>query len=624
MTSTRAKPRGEVAELTAALQNLCTAGKRSDKELRSQKRDVFKKVISHLSIGMDMSSLFPSMTSCANLSPDDIVLKKMLYLYITHYAAQTPDLALLTINQLHKDCIDQDPTVRGLALRSLCSLRVNNYMEYVVRAHFRPNQVPAFDRFDLLTANLFDLLTAAPAPAACPQTSPVLAGLDDRHPYVRRTAVIGVLKIYHSDASVVMNTGMVERLKQLLRSDSDPQVLANCLHVLPKMEPADKLLNKPLLYSLVNRMKDFNDWAQCLVLQLVSEYKPGSDQEVYEILNSLEDRLGSGNSAVVLALARAFLHLTINMSATHQQVLERIKDPLKSLIGRDDPAITYAVLAHVLLLVQRAPIIFESDYSAFYCRAHDPWYIKQLKMEILSHLASSANCYDIITELTEYTRDAVYPTMAREAVKAVGRIALAVPDAAGIIERLLGLLESHCEVVVCEALVQMKDLLRRYPDMAEVVVSQVMATASGRGEALAPAGVSEPEAKAALIWIIGQFGQHIQDAPYLLEPLVEGFSSEEVAVRLALLTAGAQLFFRRPPEMQGLLGQLLVAGLADSHQDVHDRALLYFRLLRTNVAEAERIINPPLLAVAAFSEGLSQEAAQHPVPGDEHTQRHLQ
>jgi vesicle coat complex subunit len=39
-----------------------------------------------------MSSLFASMTSCANLSPDDVVLKKMLYLYITHYATQAPDL----------------------------------------------------------------------------------------------------------------------------------------------------------------------------------------------------------------------------------------------------------------------------------------------------------------------------------------------------------------------------------------------------------------------------------------------------------------------------------------------------------------------------------------------------
>lgn len=79
-----------------------------------------------------MSSLFASMTSCANLSPDDLVLKKMLHLYIASYATQTPDLALLSVNQLHKDCVDQDPMVRGLALRSLCSLRLQNFLEYVV------------------------------------------------------------------------------------------------------------------------------------------------------------------------------------------------------------------------------------------------------------------------------------------------------------------------------------------------------------------------------------------------------------------------------------------------------------------------------------------------------------
>lgn len=57
---------------------------------------------------------------------------RRLYLYITHYASLAPDLALLAINQLTKDCHDQDPTVRGLALRSLCSLRVVNFLEYVV------------------------------------------------------------------------------------------------------------------------------------------------------------------------------------------------------------------------------------------------------------------------------------------------------------------------------------------------------------------------------------------------------------------------------------------------------------------------------------------------------------
>ncbi|KIY91801.1 hypothetical protein MNEG_16161 [Monoraphidium neglectum] len=85
-----------------------------------------------MTLGMDMSGLFPMMISAANLSPDDVVLKKMLYLYITHYASTTPDLGLLTINQLQKDARDQDPTVRGLALRSLCSLRIPNLLEYVV------------------------------------------------------------------------------------------------------------------------------------------------------------------------------------------------------------------------------------------------------------------------------------------------------------------------------------------------------------------------------------------------------------------------------------------------------------------------------------------------------------
>ena len=70
--------------------------------------------------------------TCAVSSGEDVVLKKMLYLYITTYAQHNPDLTLLTINLLTKDCKDQDPTIRGLALRSLCQLRVANLVEYIV------------------------------------------------------------------------------------------------------------------------------------------------------------------------------------------------------------------------------------------------------------------------------------------------------------------------------------------------------------------------------------------------------------------------------------------------------------------------------------------------------------
>lgn len=69
----------------------------------------------------------------------------------------------------------------------------------------------------------------------------------------------------------------------------------------------------------------------------------------------------------------------------------------------------------------------------------------------------------------------------------------------------------------------------------------------------------------------------LQDAPYLLEPAVQSYAAETAPVRLALLSAVAKLFFKRPPECQLLLGSVMASAIADSNQDVHDRALLYYR-----------------------------------------------
>lgn len=46
-------------------------------------------------------------------------------------------------------------------------------------------------------------------------------------------------------------------------------------------------------------------------------------------------------------------------------------------------------------------------------------------------------------------------------------------DAAGIVERLLGFLEIGKPHVTAESLIQIKDLLRRYPDIADVCISSI-------------------------------------------------------------------------------------------------------------------------------------------------------
>lgn len=51
---------------------------------------------------------------------------------------------------------------------------------------------------------------------------------------------------------------------------------------------------------LICRMKRFNEWGQCAVLNLLVSYSPETEEERFDILNILDDRLKSSSAAVVL------------------------------------------------------------------------------------------------------------------------------------------------------------------------------------------------------------------------------------------------------------------------------------------------------------------------------------
>ncbi|KAI3992550.1 hypothetical protein MKX01_022641 [Papaver californicum] len=560
--------KGEVSDLKLQLRQL--AGSRAP-GTDDSKRELFKKVISYMTVGIDVSSLFSEMVMCS--ATHDIVLKKMCYLYVGNYAKGNPDLALLTINFLQKDCRDEDPMIRGLALRSLCSLRVTNLVEYLV--------------------------------------GPLGLGLKDGNPYVRTVAAVGVLKLYHISPSTCIDADFPSMLKTLLLNDSDSQVVANSLSALQEIwsleainseeafRERECLLSKPVVYYLLNRIREFSEWAQCLVLDLVSKYVPTDSSEIFDIMNLLEDRLQHANGAVVLATTKLFLHLTLSMADVHQQVYERIKAPLLTLVSSGSPEQSYAVLSHLHLLVMRAPILFSSDYKHFYCQYNEPSYVKKLKLDMLTAVANESNTFDIVTELCEYVANVDVP-IARESVRAVGKIALQQYDVNAIVDRLLQFLEMEKDYVTAETLVLVKDLLRKYPQWSQDCIA-VVGNISSKN-------VQEPKAKASLIWMLGEYSHDMLDAPYILETLTEDWEEEHSPeVRLHLLTAVLKCFFRRPPETQKTLGAALAAGLADSHQDVHDRALFYYRLLQNNVSVAERVVNPPKQAVSVFADTQNSE-----------------
>lgn len=47
---------------------------------------MIKKVIAYMTLGIDVSRLFPEMVKASRT--DDLVMKKMIYLYLTTYAEQ--------------------------------------------------------------------------------------------------------------------------------------------------------------------------------------------------------------------------------------------------------------------------------------------------------------------------------------------------------------------------------------------------------------------------------------------------------------------------------------------------------------------------------------------------------
>jgi AP-2 complex subunit beta-1 len=86
---------------------------------------------------------------------------------------------------------------------------------------------------------------------------------------------------------------------------------------------------------------------------------------------------------------------------------------------------------------------------------------------------------------------------------------------------LLKLLETKISYVVQEAIVVIKDIFRRYPNEYESIIGALCENLDA---------LDEPEAKAAMIWIIGQYADRIENSDELLEDFLFTFNEEPTEV----------------------------------------------------------------------------------------------
>ena len=558
-----ARSKGEVNEITRTLEQLSALDGRKN-EVVHLKRECFQKLIKYMTTGIDMSSVFVPATKCVALSKHDLPLKKMLYLYLRTAARQNSAVSLLVVQTLLNDTNDVDPRIRGLAVRSMCSLRVPELLENVL---------------------------------------PVVSqGLKDKDAYVREVSVIGVIKCYHQDSDKTVALGLIDEVKAMLRSDRDTQVITSCLYVLQQLGALDSsTLTKSLMISLLNNIKSFSEWGQCLVIEiLLKYYRPETESERFDVLEVLDFGLNHTNSAVILAAAKLFLHYTSNYKEQYDQVIRLILGPLRTLLVGREPELAFAALSNVYILAQRHPEPFYCMASDFFYRPEDPSYFKLLKLDMLVALSHSGNAFDIAEESFEYVRDSD-DGVAQHAIRSISRIAIQVGSVDGILDRLLLFLNHRRHVIVGETVVAFAAALNKFPDAAAICVPSI--------SRIKFQVLNTSEARSSFIWILGQFGDEVQDAPYILENLCEGFGSSENSLKLTMLTSVVSLFCKRPAECLPLARKILSESLRDVDYMLSERARVYAKLLNTLGTNGTKLVVhlPPIVTGQNRATDLSEE-----------------
>ena len=191
----------------------------------------------------------------------------------------------------------------------------------------------------------------------------------------------------------------------------------------------------------------------------------------------------------------------------------------------------------------------------------------------------------------------------RKAVRAIGKLAIKIESAAeDCIGCLLELVSTKVSYIVQEATVVIRNIFRKYPNRYESIISTLCENLDS---------LDEPEAKAAMIWIIGQYADRIDNSDVLLDDFLYAFHDEPVEVQLALLTATVKLFIQRPTKGQELVPKVLKWATEETdNPDLRDRGYMYWRLLSTDPAGAKAIVMGDKPVITAESERLDPVTLQ--------------
>jgi AP-3 complex subunit beta len=229
-------------------------------------------------------------------------------------------------------------------------------------------------------------------------------------------------------------------------------------------------------------------------------------------------------------------------------------------ISRNRREIAFVVLQAIAAMAQERPAMFRPFLPDFFVKATDPSFCRALKLDILTALVDAANVTPVLRELQSYVKHGDKDFVCA-AVRAVGRVADAQPEVAPrCLHGLMGLLACvRSEKVAGQAVVVIRQLLQQRRAAAAAQGGEEEAAGMGPVvKQLASVLISDkgqrvgPEARASLVWIVGEFIGFVRPAaPDVLRLLAKGFAEEAAPVKMQVVNLAVKLYLHHHKHTHG-------------------------------------------------------------------------
>ncbi|RZC78779.1 hypothetical protein C5167_002995 [Papaver somniferum] len=471
-----------------------------DSRFDSEKFEALKRLLALIAQGVDVSNFFPQVVK--NVASQSLEVKKLVYLYLLHYAEKRPNEALLSINCFQKDLSDTNPLVRAWALRAMAGIRLHAIAPLVLVAVSKCARDPS----------VYVRKCAANA----------LPKLNDLHQEENTSSLVEVSSSKHIPSiavtiSALENEIYVLQIVGILLCDHSPGVVGAAAAAFNIVCPNNLSVIGKNFKKLCQTLPDVEEWGQVVLIGILLRYVVArhglvkesilfcshdnhicdseKKDEAVPISNIDEAERGYGNKEYDLTslLARCYiegpdeyvsrssymggdtsgvdnagstsnkdcddvkllLQCTSPLLWSHNSAVvlaaagvhwimspkgdvRRIVKPLLFLLRSSD-ASKYVVLCNIQVFAKAMPSLFTSHFEDFFVCSSDSYQIKALKLGILSIIATDASIPFIFQEFQDYIRDTDRRFVV-DTIAAIGLCAQRLPTVANTcLEGLLAL-----------------------------------------------------------------------------------------------------------------------------------------------------------------------------------------